>query len=92
MDLKEKVTAVAQDLHAAAMDAPRMGDVDNLDDPGEVVENPDGSAMKSFKMMQMVNERPFRRGVLGGGQGRPLGEVQYTVTVIARWVPYDDDE
>ena len=90
MDLKEKVTAVAQDLHTAAMDAPRMGDVDNLEDPGEVVENPDGSAMRSFLMTQFVSDPP-EPGHRGPGGGRPRGELHYHVTVIARWVPYDDE-
>lgn len=91
MDLKEKVTEVTKDLYAAAIDAPKMGGIDSLNDTSDVVENPDGSAMKSFTMTQMVNERPFRRDIRFGDQGRPLGEIQYKVTVIAQWVPYDDE-
>lgn len=90
MDLKEKVTSVTDDLLSAAIEAPVMGEADNIDEEmGEVVENPDGSAMRSFKMTQCVSDPP-KPGRRGPGGGRPLGEVQYTVTVIARWVPYED--
>lgn len=91
MDIKAKVTAVTTDLHTAALNAPKMGDVDNLDDVSAPIENPDGSAMCSFQMTQMVSEGPIPGARGPGRMGRPLGELQYHVTVIARWVPYDDE-
>lgn len=90
MNNRQKVTDVAHDLYAAAFAAPKMGGVDNLEDLGDVVENPDGSVMRSFKMTEFVTA-PRPAGHRGPGSGQPLGEMQYTVTVVGKFVPYDDE-
>lgn len=82
MDIKDKLRAVAGDIHNTLTNDCGLGGVDGHD--LNMSENEAGDAFY-FDLYENVDApNP------GGRITRPLGHITYRVTVKATWQPFDD--